>query len=71
MTTELANEIKYLKIKLVYQAGREASVKDFVDKAELLSMIDAIQNDTKKYEEFARYIEALVAYRKFAGGDSR
>jgi CRISPR-associated protein Csm2 len=69
---DLVMEIKYLKVKIAYQAGRDKSrnntVKNFVNDAELFKRIDKIGNSLKAYEEFARYIEALVAYHKFYGG---
>ena len=65
---DLAAEVKYLKIKIAYQAGREKAVKDFVNKAEMIKWIDSIGNSIEKYEEFAKYVEALVAYHKYYGG---
>lgn len=65
---ELAAEVKYLKIKIAYQAGRERSVKEFVEKAELIRWIDEVGNSVERYEQFAKYVEALVAYHKFYGG---
>ena len=63
-------EIKYLKVKIAYQAGRDKNkiVKNFVEKAKLFERIDKIGNSFAEYENFARYIEALVAYHKFYGG---
>ena len=63
-------EIKYLKVKIAYQAGRDKNkiVKNFVEKAKLFERIDKIGNSFVEYENFARYIEALVAYHKFYGG---
>lgn len=68
LSEPLAAEIKYLKVKIAYQAGRERAVRDFVQKAELTKKIDEIGTDLSKYKEFAKYIEALVAYHKFYGG---
>lgn len=68
LSEQLAAEIKYLKVKIAYQAGRERAVRDFVQKAELTKKIDDIGTDLAKYKEFAKYIEALVAYHKFYGG---
>ncbi len=69
---DIAMEIKYLKIKVAYQAGRDNSrnetVKNFVKEADLFNRIDNIKNSLIEYEKFARYIEALVAYHKFYGG---
>ena len=65
----LAAEVKYLKVKLAYQAARyKGTVGDFAEKAKLKERIDGIGTDMKKYEEFAHFMEALVAYHKFYGG---
>lgn len=68
LSDELTDEIRYLQVKLVYQAGRDKVVKDFIDKAELLPMVKGIGNSIVKFEEFCRYVEALVAYHKYYGG---
>ena len=65
---QLADEIRYLQVKLVYQAGRDKVVKDFIDKAELLTLVKGIGNSIVKFEEFCRYVESLVAYHKYYGG---
>lgn len=70
---ELQAQIKYLKVKLAYQIGRNRSkwgnpVEDFEKGAGLISLIDGIKSSTKEYEKFAHYIEALVAFHKFYGG---
>ena len=70
---DLQMQIKFLKVKLAYQIGRAESrrgnlVKDFSDEAKLMSRIDGIGSSMEKYENFARYVEALVAFHKFYGG---
>lgn len=67
LSGEITNEIKYLKIILAYQAGRTSSVKPLY--TELIPRIDKIGNDKKKFVEFSRYVEAIVAYHKFYGGN--
>lgn len=70
----LADEIRYLQVLLIYQCGRDMQdkgkygVDDFVKRAGIIDMIKSIGKDIRKYEEFARYMEALVAYHKFYGG---
>lgn len=68
-------EIKFLKVKLAYQIGRADSgryranpVKEFADKSGLIGEIDKIGDSLERYENFARYVEALVAFHKFYGG---
>lgn len=69
---KLAAEVRYLKVKIAYQVGRDKArgnpVKNFVDRAKLFDRIDAVGTNIKDYEEFARFVEALVAYHKFYGG---
>lgn len=65
---ELQTQIKFLKVKLAYAAGREKSVKKFAEKAELMKEIENIGDDMMRYEAFAAYMEALVAFHKFYGG---
>lgn len=66
LSVDTANEIKYLKVKLAYQAGREKKTKVLHDN--LVPMIDKIGNDKKEFIKFAKYVEAIVAYHKFHGG---
>lgn len=71
LNADLANEIKYQKVMLVYQSGRQEDVKNFVLRAKLLERIDDIGTSIAKYENFVRYVEALVAYHKFYGGKDK
>lgn len=70
---DLAAEVKYLKVRLAYQAGREKpncrfGVRTLVEQADLFARIDAVGRDFKRYQDFAHFVEALVAYHKFYGG---
>ncbi len=73
MPEELAGEIQYLQVQLVYQAGRERTVKEFIDgnHANLIARIKAIGNSFERFESFCRFVEALVAYHKFHGGSDK
>lgn len=75
LSAELVMEIKFLKVNLLYQAGRDNSrttiVKKFIDEARLDIIIDDIGNDIKKFAKFCKYVEALVAYHKFLGGKDK
>ena len=66
---EIANEIKYLKVKLAYQVGRDNSkgLRNLYDEIEPL--ISQIGTSKDNYTKVARYIEAIVAYHKFNGGE--
>lgn len=69
---ELQMEIEFLRVNIAYQIGREEGkenlVREFVEKADLLNMVKDINGDIKAFENFCRYIEALVAFHKFYGG---
>lgn len=69
LNSELQSRIEYLKVRLVYECGREPwIVKPFVDKAKLLNLLESIGDNRKRFLDFARYMEALVAYHRFHGG---
>lgn len=72
---ELQMEIEFLRVNIAYQIGREKGrenlVREFVEKADLLNMVKNINGDIKAFENFCRYIEALVAFHKFYGGQDK
>ena len=57
-----------MRIRVVYEAGREQTVKEFVTEAKLLEYIKGIGNDREKLIDFAHYMEALVAYHRYLIG---
>ena len=65
MAAEIKGQINYMKIRFVYESGREATVKNLVEQADILTHIDEIGDSREQYILFNRYMEALVAYRKF------
>lgn len=71
LSRELTAEVKFLKVNLLYQACKDKSgtVKNFVEVANLEAIIDDIGNDLQKFAKFCKYVEALVAYHKFLGGN--
>ena len=69
------DKLAYLKVKLIYQSGRNAAVKRFVEVSKLIQALDLLEEKYyQKSEEkdkiilFCRYMEALVAYFKYYGG---
>lgn len=67
--TEMKERLLYLKLHIVYEAGREPrAVKPFVEKAQILELLDQIGNSREKLILFCHYMEALVAYHRFLGG---
>jgi len=68
LSKELTAEIKFLKVNLLYQAGRTAAVKQFMTVSKLNVIIDSIGDSLARFVKFTKYVEALVAYHKFLGG---
>lgn len=68
LTEEVKSRIEYLRIRFLYEAGREESVRLLVEKAGLLEVLKNIKGSKKNYIFFNRYVEALVAFHKYYGG---
>ncbi|MDD3840830.1 MAG: type III-A CRISPR-associated protein Csm2 [Clostridia bacterium] len=69
---DIISELQYLKIKFIYQCGRfgkRGPVEKFNNVAKITERIDDIGNSKSKFESFSKYIEAIVAYHKYEGGD--
>ena len=64
--------IQYLRIRIIYEQGRDDkkpyTVKNFIKTSKLLEIISEVGNSKENYILFARYMEALVAYHRFNGG---
>ena len=64
LTLSLEKKLANLRVQFVYRSGREQAVKEFTEKSKALEII----KDIKTKEDlllFCRYLEALVAYKKF------
>lgn len=68
LSADIIGQINYLKIRFVYEAGRDMAVKKLVEIADILEHIGEIKGSRKQYILFSKYMEALVAYRKYYGG---
>lgn len=68
LSPEILSRIQYLRLRFVYECGREQKVKDFVMQAKLLDVLNEIGNSKKNYVLFSHYMEALIAYHKFYNG---
>ncbi|GFO85360.1 type III-A CRISPR-associated protein Csm2 [Anaerostipes butyraticus] len=71
LSEDICQEIQYLRLRIIYEAGRDDKDKDvmkFVKKAELIENIQSIGKSREQFLLFCRYMEALVAYHRFYGG---
>lgn len=66
---ELALEVKLLKTNILYQAGRDTDrdryVEDFIQRTGIVTFIESVGNDYKKFQQLCRYVEALIAFHKY------
>jgi CRISPR-associated protein Csm2 len=68
LSEEICSRIEYLRIRFLYESGREQAVKSLVEQAGILQILKEIGNSKKNYILFNRYMEALVAFHKYYGG---
>ena len=68
LSEDLIGKIIYMKIRFYYEEGREAKVKDLLMTANVFQIIDEIGGKKRNFLLFSRYMEALVAFRKYYGG---
>lgn len=66
---QVMDKLSYLRIQFVYQSGRNRAVKDLVETAQILQILEKVQakKDKKTLIRFCHYMEALVAYFKYYG----
>ncbi len=67
LSEEITGDVQYLRLRFAYESGREKSVKDFVNSADIANHLKRIETRDDLLL-FCRYMEALVAYHKFYGG---
>lgn len=67
LPADVRERINYLKVRFIYESGRvnNDDVKKMVSAADILRHLQDIGNSRKRYLLFSRYMEALVAYRKY------
>ncbi len=64
----LSGRIEYLRVRFIYEAGRDPEVKNFVTEAKILDILREIAGSKENFILFNRYMEALVAFHRFYGG---
>ena len=68
LSDDLKGRIEYLRVRFMYECGREPLVKNFVEEADILPILKEINGSKKNYILFSRYMEALIAFHKYYGG---
>ena len=69
LDSDIQARLQYLKVQFIYEAGRDKTVNKFINEADIISQLGYIGNDKQQFIRFERYMEALVAYHKFYGGE--
>ena len=57
-----------MRIRTVYECGRDQGTKYFVQEARILQYLKGIGHSRSELIRFAHYMEALVAYHRYFGG---
>lgn len=68
LSKESITQLQFLRIRMLYEAGREKTVKAFIDKTKALQYLKGIEDDRERFLNYCHYMEALVAYHRFHGG---
>ena len=68
LSDSIKGRIAYLKVRFLYDAGRDPKVKKFVETAKLIDIVEEIDGKRSNFMLFSRYMEALVAYHRYYGG---
>lgn len=64
ISEESASGLIALRIRMVYEAGRDDAVKLFLERAQLLEYIKGLGDSRAKLMDFAHYMEALVGLQQ-------
>lgn len=70
LNADICARIEYLRVRFLYEAGRESAVKDLVNESNMMDVLKGIKGNKRNYIVFNRYMEALVAFRKYYVGSN-
>ena len=68
LNEDMVERLKYLKMRIAYEAGREKAVKNLIEVAKIFEIIEWVGDDKQRCILFCKYMESIVAYHKFNGG---
>lgn len=68
LSSEIQSRINYLRVRFLYEAGRDDAVRYFVDESEITNKLKSIGGSKKEYILYYRYLESLVAFHRYYGG---
>lgn len=66
---EFQSSLQYYKMRCVYEAGRDPhNVKMFMERSQLITLVDWIGSSKSNFLLYCHYVEALVAFHRYYGG---
>lgn len=65
LNDEIVGRISYMRMRFYYEAGREQSVKELFSASEILDILKEIGTSKKNFILFSRYMESLVAFKRY------
>jgi CRISPR-associated protein Csm2 len=65
LSGDVQSHIQYVKMKIIYAAGKDNAVKTFLEKSLLISYLNGIGDSRNDLILVCHYMEALVAYHRF------
>lgn len=65
LSSDIIGRINYMRLRFYYEAGREQAVKNLLETAKVFEILKGVGSSRKNYILFSRYMEALVAFRKY------
>ena len=68
LNNEIVSQLKYYKVRCIYEAGREPAVKYFISNSNIDGLVNEIGDNRKRLINYYHYMEALVAWFKYNGG---
>jgi CRISPR-associated protein Csm2 len=70
LAEENKTALRKMHVRIVYEAGRDRDVRNFVVQSHLINYIKYIEGSwsRKLFIRFENYLEALVAFHRFFGG---
>ena len=68
LDTDMMSQVQYIKLRLIYAAGRDEGdngVFEFMQCSSLIECLDTVGDSPQQYLLICKYLEALIAYHKW------
>lgn len=65
LSEQSMERLTMLRIRTVYECGREMKTSEFVKDTKLLQYIKGVGNNRESFLQLFHYMEALVAYHRY------